>query len=64
MGNALLVIIGIIIVGAVLGSFFGKDGEREDAAKTGAILGGAFVLNLLPIVIVIVLVVFIVKSCS
>ncbi|TVZ26799.1 hypothetical protein JM83_1789 [Gillisia sp. Hel_I_86] len=64
MGTAVLIIIGIIVGFAIIGFLFSKDGEREDAAKTGAILGGAFVVNLLPVVIVIVLAVLIVKSCS
>ena len=64
MGTAILIIIGIIVGGAIIGFLASKDGEREDAAKTGAVLGGAFVLNLLPVVIVIVLVVLIVNSCS
>ncbi|MGY5848117.1 hypothetical protein ACW6QP_11960 [Salegentibacter sp. HM20] len=64
MGSAILVIIGIIVAFAIIGSLFGKSGEKGDAAKAGAFMGGAFVLNLLPIVIVIVLAVLIVKSCS
>ncbi len=64
MGTAILVIVGIIVGFAIIGFLFSKDGEREDAAKTGAVLGGSFVVSLLPTVVVIVLVVLIVKSCS
>ncbi len=64
MGTAILIILGIIIGFAVIAFIFSKDGEREDAAKTGAIVGGTFIVGLLPTVIVIALVVVIVKSCT
>jgi len=64
MGTVILVVLGIILGAALLGFLFSKDGEREEAAKTGAMFGGTFILGLLPTVIVIVFVVLIVRACT
>ena len=64
MGTAILIILGIIIGFAVIAFIFSKAGEREDADKAGAMVGGKLIVGLLPTVIVIALVVVIVKSCT
>ena len=64
MGTVILVILGIILGFVIVTTLFAKDGEKGDAAKNGAVIGGGFVLSLLPAVITIVIAVLILRSCT
>lgn len=64
MGEIIKWIVIIIIAFAVIGFLFSKDGDREEGAKVGAILGGSLILNMLPLIIVIFFVVLLVKACT
>ena len=64
MGTAFLIIIGVIVLFAIGGFLFSPDGEREEGAKGGAMIGCSFIGSILPTVLVIVLVVLIVRACT
>lgn len=64
MGNVILVIIGVIVVAAIIGFLFSKDGEREDGAKLGAVVGASFLSELIPFAILAFFIVMFFKACS
>lgn len=64
MGTFIIIVICVIIGFAIIGFLFSKDGEKEDGAKTGAILGVSLITSLLPTIIGIALIVFFVKACT
>ncbi|WP_321827223.1 hypothetical protein [Maribacter dokdonensis] len=64
MGTVILIIIGVIIGFAILGFLFSPTGEKEDGAKTGAAVGCSFISGIAPTVLVVVIIVLIVKSCT
>ncbi|MDO4225682.1 MAG: hypothetical protein Q4C75_07305 [Bergeyella zoohelcum] len=65
MGTVIVVIALIIIVGAIIGPLlFPEEKDSGDASKLGITVIFVFLMNLLPMAIVIAIAVFIVRSCS
>jgi len=62
MGTVFLIVIGIIGLFSAL-FYFGSN-KSEDSAKMGAAVGFQFILQLIPLAVIIAIIVFIIKSCS
>lgn len=54
----------IIVAFAIIGFLTSKDGEKEDGAKIGAVIGGGLLISLLPTIIIIFFVVLLVRACT
>lgn len=64
MATFLSIVIGVVLFFGVLFFVLAPNGEKEDAAKTGAAFGCSAIASIAPFIILILVIVIIVKSCG
>ena len=64
MKTVFSIIIGFVLIGAIAGYLFGKEGEKREQAAVVAASVFLWFLNLLPFIISVLIILAIVRSCS